>query len=306
MSGLMTCRLSPPQTHVTKDSNVRRDYPSETRGRGGSLWSQTTSTMVGQEPSDAVPSPTYSPGVGRRELPLYSRSISSKPTGSQRPRNNFLRGTNLLCGEDVTSPQDCNLAGPSHDMYVPGAGRRQGFFYSFHQPVIHEVPPSTGDLDGGYMDMSVREYMNVLSAASGAQDKVAAGPAKPVEASSPGSNNSYLPMSCASERKVSANTTQTTVGGLGSGVEVAGIEGDARTPTPPPMTDQHLLAAPPDGLPDPSSRSGSENSGNGATIHSVKDKAKDEGIRTGHEVNGTGRTRTPPPGARPRRNEVTE
>lgn len=243
MGGLMACSLPPSKTYTAKDDGFRKDYAFEFRGRGGSLWSQTTSTMVGLEPADLLPSPTDSTAQGRRELPLYARGASSVPTGARRPRNLFLRGTNFLYGEDVTSPQDHSLAGPSLDMDLRGAGRRQGLFFNFHQPVIHEVPPRPRQADEKYLDMSVREYMNMLPASSRTLDHVEGGNAKLVEVKDAGSSSSsYLPMSGVREGQVKVDTTVSSAAVAGSGAKAAGTGESGATVYTSLETSQHLQA----------------------------------------------------------------
>lgn len=297
----MACSLPQSKTYIAKDDNSRKDYAFEFRGRGGSLWSQTTSTVVGVEPSDLLPSPTHTTVQGRRELPLYARGASSVPFGARRPRNLFLRGTNFLCGEDVTSPLDPSLSGLSLDMDVRGAGRRQGLCFSFHQPVIHEVAPRPRPPDDKYLDMSIREYMNVLPVSSETRGRVKLSNANNLEdkeARSSSSSSSYLHMAGVEEGPAKADTTITCVGVEGSGVKAAGpVNDDARAFIFPPGMGQHLHIAPDDGHPAPCSSTGSGDSKNDVVKDTIEDGASvikledDEGTRTGCEENDeAGRT----------------
>lgn len=310
MGGLMACSLPQSKTYIARDDNSRKDYAFEFRGRGGSLWSQTTSTVVGVEPSDLLPSPTHSAVQGRRELPLYARGAGSVPSGARRPRNLFLRGTNFLCGEDVTSPVDPSLSELSLDMDVRGAGRRQGLCFSFHQPVIHEVAPRPRPSDDKYLDMSIREYMNVLPVSAETRGRITLSNAKPLEdkEARSSSSSSYLPMAGVKKGPGKADATIICVSVEGSEVKAAGpVNDDARASILPSGIGQHLHIAPDDGHPAPCSSAVSEDSKNDVVKDTIEDGASatkledDEGIRTGCEENDeAGRTSTRCSDARPR------
>ena len=162
MSGLIACSLQSSKTYFEKRGEAPKDYTSEFRGRGESLWSQTTSSIVPLDPADLLPSSTDPILQGRRDLPLYAGCGSSVPAGARRPRNLFLKGTNFLCGEDVTCPQDHSSTGTSLDTDLRTVGRRREQSFSLHQAIIHEVSPAARGTrpkhsDDKYLDMSVQE-----------------------------------------------------------------------------------------------------------------------------------------------------
>lgn len=277
MGGLMACSLPPSKTYIAGDDSSRKDYAFQFRGRGGSLWSQTTSTVVGMEPSDLLPSPTNSTVQGHRELPLYARGATSVPSAARRPRNLFLRGTNFLCGEDVTSPQDDKLSGLSLDMDVRGATRRQGVCFTFQQPVIHEVPPRPSSSNDKYLDMSVREYMNMLPASSGSRCRVSEHNAKFVQAKDAGSSSSsssYLPMRGVREGQAKADTTNTCVGVEGSESKAAvPLNDDAKASTFSTPISQHLHITPVDGHPTSCSSTGLRDSESDVAKNTINNDA---------------------------------
>lgn len=286
----MACSLPRSRTFIARDDNSRKDYACEFRGRGGSLWSQTTSTVVGVEPSDLLPSPALSTVQGRRELPLYARGASSVPPGAQRPRNLFLRGTNFLCGEDVTSPLDPSL---SLDMDARGTGRRLGLCFNFQQPVIHEASPRPRPSDNKYLDMSAREYMNVLPVSSGTRGRVTLSSAKPLEDKETRStSSSYLAMAGVKEGLGKTDTTIACVGVEGSGVKAAcPMRDDTRAFIYPPGICHHRHVDPGDGRASTCSTTGAEDSKYDVAKDSIEDGASvtklkdDEGTRTGCEEN---------------------
>lgn len=262
MGGLISCSLPSSKTYFGKGGGVPKDYTSEFRGRGGSLWSQTTSTMVAPDPADQLPSATDPIPHGRRDLPLYARSGSSALACSQRPRNLFLRGTNFLCGEDVTSPQDHSSSGTSLDMNMRAVGRRRELSFSLHQAVIHEVSPAAlgtrpKPSEGKYVDMSVREvawcspphgpgreYVNLKARVSTKVSDVKSLNDKEEDRSV------YLPMAGewkGREKQDGISTPTTSAEVPGSGIKAMGPVDDAAQVTlSPPGTSAHLLVTPDD------------------------------------------------------------
>ncbi|XP_047485644.1 uncharacterized protein LOC125036821 [Penaeus chinensis] len=187
---LMACR-GPSYTGVSvHNANIlREDDSTEFRARGGSFWSQTTTTLALSETGEVLPSPSDLPMVrdpfgleGRARLPLYARQGS----GLHTARNLFLRGTDLLHGEDSSRrTQDTLLSASSLLAQTEGrlpVGLKRNLSYSSHQPIIHEFPlemyqgsPKKGrDSSGRYLDMTGSKHKrNGASPADGSGRPVA-------------------------------------------------------------------------------------------------------------------------------------
>lgn len=153
MDGLLGCRIPSVRTYesVPEGRSGLKDYLSEFRARGGSFWSQTTTTIMLPDNGELLHSPTdYAGPFSHRldldrktRLPLYARGGNCSVTiGAKRPKNLFLWGTNLMCGEETTSPQD--ILNPSTMIYEEMDARmlekRRNLSFNVHHPVIHELP----------------------------------------------------------------------------------------------------------------------------------------------------------------------
>lgn len=169
MGTLMACR-GPSYAGVSvHNANIlREDDSTEFRARGGSFWSQTTTTLALSETGEVLPSPSDLPmardtfGLEGRARPLYARQGS----GLHTARNLFLRGADLLHGEDSSRrTQDTLLCASSLLAQTEGrlhVGLKRNLSYSSHQPIIHEFPlemyqgsPKKGrDSSGRYLDMT--------------------------------------------------------------------------------------------------------------------------------------------------------
>lgn len=185
MGTLMACRGPSYAGVAVHDANIlREDDSTEFRARGGSFWSQTTTTLALSETGEILPSPSDLPlqrdlfGLeSRARLPLYAR----RGSGLHTARNLFLRGADLLHGEDSTRrPQDTLLSASAllaqtDDGRLP-VGLKRNLSYSSHQPIIHEFPlemyqdsPKKGrDASGKYLDMTGSKHKrNSASLADG-------------------------------------------------------------------------------------------------------------------------------------------
>ncbi|XP_042215407.1 uncharacterized protein LOC121861589 [Homarus americanus] len=153
MDGLMACRMTRAHTYESipgEECGHLRDDNSEFRARGGSLWSQTTTTVVLPETGELLHSPLDSAGPSihhlqepRTHLPLFARGSNLGITGAMRPGNFFFRGTRLECGAGMTCPQPNILSASSlvyEDMDARMSRRKKNFSFRVHQPVIHEMP----------------------------------------------------------------------------------------------------------------------------------------------------------------------
>ncbi|XP_045592109.1 uncharacterized protein [Procambarus clarkii] len=161
MEGLVACRISSLRKYESipeREYSHLKDDVSEFRTRGGSFWSQTTTTMMLPE-SEIVHSPTDPLGPFSHRLmeprihlhrilepktllPLYARGSSTGTAGDNRPRNLFLRGSSLVSGEDTSSPQD--ILSVSSLVYEAMDARmleqKRNMSFNVHHPVIHELP----------------------------------------------------------------------------------------------------------------------------------------------------------------------
>ncbi|XP_063848237.1 uncharacterized protein LOC135093192 [Scylla paramamosain] len=290
MSGLMACRL--PSSKTGKRDDATKDYNSEFRGRGGSLWSQTTSTVVPLDPADLLPASTDPILQARRDLPLYARCGSNAPAGARRPRNLFLRGTNFLCGERVTSPQDHSSAGTPLDADLRAAGRPRELSFSLHQAVIHEASPAargsrSRHSKDKYLDMSVQESAWLSPSSGPAREYVNLEPRVSVQVSDAQSlsdkeeeGSGYLPMGGewkGKEEEGGTSTPAISVGLAGCEVKAKGpTEGATQvTPSPPGISSQPVVA-PDDDVPLYDSSSHLETSGDaaGSTTQSPHDGSR--------------------------------
>lgn len=303
-----------------KRGDATKDYTSEARGRGGSLWSQTTSTMVPLDPAD-LPSPSTDATLqARRDLPLYARCGTNAPAGARRPRNLFLRGTNFICGENVTSPQDHSSAGTP----LNAAGRPRELSFSLHQAVIHEASPAVRDSrskhskDNNYLDMSLqRSAWRSPSDGLPAREYVNLEPRVCIQASNTPSlsdkereGSGYLPMGGEwkdreREGEEGRSSPTTSVGLAGCKVKAKGpAEGATQVTSSSPGITSHSVLASDGDDPLPGSSSHLETCGN--AVASTTQSRHDGSRRTRREK--TDDTDTPPccPETPPRRGETRE